>query len=276
MKYPAQKKSSLSLLLSLFAAMILFATPSFVWAKPEIANVSAIPSAQNDTQIVILFKIINAGEADTLISVTSPEAGFSEIYSPDTLGALPVPAGDSPGLSLDGAFVTLSDIKGELADGRHIPLVLKFEKAGEIFAKAIYQAAKKTSSAANATDHSKMDHSKMAHSMKKVGEVVDGPAPEVAILVKHLPETNGWQVSCDVTNFEFSKEQVDQAHVAGIGHAHLYVDGLKLKRIYGPIATFGALPPGEHIVRVTLNTNDHHTYSNNGKKVTATFKIIAH
>ena len=58
-------------------------------------------------------------------------------------------------------------------------------------------------------------------------------------------------------------------HVPGTGHAHLYLNGLKLGRLYVPSARIGALPPGDHMVRVTLNANDHRAYVVDGDPVTA-------
>ena len=45
-------------------------------------------------------------------------------------------------------------------------------------------------------------------------------------------------------------------HVAGEGHAHVYVDGEKIARLYGPWLHIPSLSPGA-VVEVTLNANDH-------------------
>lgn len=232
-------------------------------AAPVVQNAKIVPSASDSSKYIALFKIINSGDADALMSVTSKIAGNVTIYSPESVNALPIPAGNSPALSLDGAYIILSDIEGEMKDGNHVPLVLKFEKSGEVFAKAIYHSAKK------AMDHSTMDHSKMNHANEKL-------APSLSISVEQSPGSKNWQVKANVTNFEFSKEQVDQHHVQGIGHGHLYVDGIKIKRFYQQNTGFGELLPGKHIVRVTLNTNDHHAYSDGDDTVTAVTEIMAY
>lgn len=65
--------------------------------------------------------------------------------------------------------------------------------------------------------------------------------------------------------FRFAPERASTAHRAGEGHAHLYVDGVKRTRLYGPAYYLGDLTPGRHVVRVTLNANDHRDFWRGGK-----------
>ncbi len=83
----------------------------------------------------------------------------------------------------------------------------------------------------------------------------------------------GWNVKVDVTNFNFTPEHVNNGHVAGEGHAHLYVDGTKVARLYGPWFHLPALGQGEHQLRVTLNANNHAVYSVNGEMIQAEISI---
>lgn len=105
------------------------------------------------------------------------------------------------------------------------------------------------------TDHSTHythDHS-MAHG--KI-EVDPGVVPSVDIeVVKDVQ--SGWNVHLDVKNFKFTPRNVNLAHVPNEGHAHLYVDGVKLTRLYASSYHLAALPQGEHVVSVSLNANDH-------------------
>ena len=55
----------------------------------------------------------------------------------------------------------------------------------------------------------------------------------------------------------------------GEGHAHVYVDGEKAARIYGPWFHLGALPPGEVTLGVTLNANDHSLLAVSGRPLKA-------
>ena len=64
-------------------------------------------------------------------------------------------------------------------------------------------------------------------------------------------------VQINTTGFRFAPELVDQPHVPGKGHGHVYVNGEKLGRIFDSEYRVDELPPGEHEIRVALYTNDH-------------------
>ncbi len=76
------------------------------------------------------------------------------------------------------------------------------------------------------------------------------------------------------SGFTFSPQNVNGDHVEGEGHAHLYIDGEKITRMYGPWLHLPDLEPGTHTVRVTLNTNDHKAYYWDGEPVEAS--IVVH
>ena len=48
--------------------------------------------------------------------------------------------------------------------------------------------------------------------------------------------------------------------VLGEGHAHIYVDGDKLGRLYTDWFHIASLEPGIHEIRVSLNGNNHAPY----------------
>jgi len=77
----------------------------------------------------------------------------------------------------------------------------------------------------------------------------------------------------DAEEFTFSRDLAGAYHVPGVGHGHLYVGGLKHGRLYENQATIGTLPSGTHMIRVTLNTNDHRAYVVDDEPVTATATI---
>jgi hypothetical protein len=86
----------------------------------------------------------------------------------------------------------------------------------------------------------------------------------VRIVVK--PDAmKGYNLFVTTKAFEWAPEHVNAKHQRGEGHAHLYVDGEKLTRLYGPAFYLGELPSGTHVVRVTLNGNDHGDYMRAGK-----------
>ncbi|MCY3802558.1 MAG: hypothetical protein OXG46_13405 [Chloroflexi bacterium] len=73
--------------------------------------------------------------------------------------------------------------------------------------------------------------------------------------------------------FIFTAENVNKPHVSGEGHAHVYVNGIKVGRLYGPSIHLDKMKAGMNEVRVTLNANTHEEYTWNGQPVTATATI---
>ncbi|MFU8825273.1 MAG: hypothetical protein ACNA7N_13620, partial [Yoonia sp.] len=78
-------------------------------------------------------------------------------------------------------------------------------------------------------------------------------APQFAVAVeKDLMD--GWNVTITTMNFTFTPEMVNSDNVDNTGHAHLYVNGMKLARLYGPHFHLHDLPEGEHEISVTLSS----------------------
>ena len=103
-----------------------------------------------------------------------------------------------------------------------------------------------------------MDHSNMDHSILH-DTPVDVPAdnaPTVSMMLKPDPMT-GYNLHVTVDNFAFSPEGASLAAVPGQGHAHVYINGEKLSRLYGEWMHITSLPKGDVTVEVTLNSNDH-------------------
>ena len=97
--------------------------------------------------------------------------------------------------------------------------------------------------------------------------VPDGvPVPSVDIEVTPDPKA-GWNLRVMTTNFRFAPENASTDHVWGEGHAHLYIDDVKIGRLYGEWYHIGPMEAGTHTVRVTLNTNDHQDLARNGVMV---------
>ncbi len=103
-------------------------------------------------------------------------------------------------------------------------------------------------------------------------------APEgMSVQVRAEADAHGggaFNVRIDATGFAFAPESVNGDHVSGEGHAHIYVDGEKIGRVYGPWFFLGGLTPGEREVRVTLTTNTHEPYMRNGEPVAASMTVI--
>lgn len=82
---------------------------------------------------------------------------------------------------------------------------------------------------------------------------VNAPSLDMAL----HSESGGWNLELKTQNFRFAPDNVNGPHIAGEGHAHVYVDGTKIARIYGPWFHIGVLPDGAKTLTVTLNGNDH-------------------
>lgn len=90
-------------------------------------------------------------------------------------------------------------------------------------------------------------------------------------------EMSGFNVQIKTKGFKWAPQNASKAHRAGEGHAHIYVDGVKIGRVYGSwyhLATANLnLSNGTHIVKVDLNGNDHAPYMYKGKLLAATATI---
>lgn len=97
------------------------------------------------------------------------------------------------------------------------------------------------------------------------------PAPdEMSVSISLAPDSvDGLNLEISATGFEWSPEGAGGEHVAGAGHAHVYVDGVKHARAYGPWLHLTGLEPGIRQVRVTLNGNSHGEYTRGGQAIAA-------
>jgi hypothetical protein len=101
-------------------------------------------------------------------------------------------------------------------------------------------------------------------------EVPAGEAVPSVRLVIHPDAHQGWNLEIETTNFQFAPEHINQSSQIHEGHAHLYLDGVKLTRLYGNWFYLNPLEPGTHEITVTLNTNTHETLAVNGEPIQAT------
>lgn len=101
------------------------------------------------------------------------------------------------------------------------------------------------------------------------------PAPALKLTIE--PDAkSGFNVHLDTTDWTWAPEQVNTAPVPNTGHAHLYVDGIKVARLYGPWYHLEGLSPGQHDVYVTLNANDHSDYAAGDQGVIGARHSVVH
>ena len=269
---------------------VLFATLigvfSYAVSKQEpnifITSPTVSLSSKSANMASVFFKIKNQASPDILLSAKSAFAAKTLIEKSEQFGVTAIPAGSSPIFSSDGIYLKLLGIRGDLKTGDLVPVTLSFQQAGNVNFKAIVTG--KISTDMNHGKH-KMDHSmpKMDHSMPKMDHSTPDmdsicgkyPTPKVSISAKRKPDHSGWRIDVTTDNFEFIKEQPDMAHIPGTGHAHVYLNGLKLQRLYGKTVHVGNLLPGRYSLIVALNTNTHRVYLNNGKPVISEVILIA-
>ena len=106
-----------------------------------------------------------------------------------------------------------------------------------------------------------------ANSAVSVHEIVQEAAPQ-ATLVIHKDPTGGFNVHVKTTNFVWRPEMASMQHIPGEGHAHVYLDGRKIMRIYNEwfhLNTFQfSTKPGEQLLSIEFVGNDHAPYTIQG------------
>ncbi len=114
------------------------------------------------------------------------------------------------------------------------------------------------------------------HNMHHGSMEVSGDIPTVDLIVTEDP-MSGWNLQIITENFVFSPEDASQDHVEGEGHAHLYIDGNKITRLYSEWYHIPELTPGNHDIEVTLNSNNHRDLTVSDEKIadSETITVIA-
>ena len=106
-------------------------------------------------------------------------------------------------------------------------------------------------------------------------EIPEGEAvPTIKVVATEDP-VSGWNLQLITSDFTFSPERAGREFVLGEGHAHLYVDGEKRDRLYGPWYHLDNLAPGEHTIEVTLNGNNHAVYQSDGRSISDEITVEA-
>jgi hypothetical protein len=103
-----------------------------------------------------------------------------------------------------------------------------------------------------------------------IHEVVKEFAPNANLDVEKDP-TGGFNVHVVTSNFRWRPEMASKQHVMGEGHAHVYLDGQKIMRIYNEwfhLNTYQfATRAGEQILSIEFVGNDHAPYTIQGTPI---------
>jgi len=126
----------------------------------------------------------------------------------------------------------------------------------------------------HSTGHSADAYSPLDAAAHDHSEVVRLPAHNAPIVqaVLHADPLGGWNLQVVTENFRFAPENVSLDHVAGEGHAHVYVNGVKLARLYGNWMQLTGVQSGD-VVSVSLNSNDHKTFAVDNRAISAQVTI---
>jgi len=135
-------------------------------------------------------------------------------------------------------------------------------------------AAHQAHAATPASPDGHSGHKMTGHDHDELVSVAPGPgAPTLRISVTPDP-ASGYNLHIMTENFAFAPEHASRAHVPGEGHAHVYVDGKKVGRVYGAWMHLASMPEDAE-VEVTLNTNDHRMLAVDNQPLRAAVKIGA-
>ncbi len=144
-----------------------------------------------------------------------------------------------------------------------------------------YAGARGMSQGAMTMDHSMGQKPEMpmsGESQVHMHEMIelDGTKPVPTLALQALPDSkDGYNIQLQTTNFLFTPEKVGGAPVVNEGHAHLFINGKKIGRLYGPWVNIGKamLSDGENVIEVTLNANDHSDWAYMGNHISAKVSV---
>lgn len=105
---------------------------------------------------------------------------------------------------------------------------------------------------------------------------VDPSKPVPTVTIEAVADTkDGFNLHFVTQNYTLTPENVGEAPVANTGHMHLYVNGTKIARPYGPWMHLSSsyLKDGDNTIEVTLNANDHSDWLVNGEHISATIMV---
>jgi hypothetical protein len=105
-----------------------------------------------------------------------------------------------------------------------------------------------------------------------VHEIAQETAPRATLDIQKDP-TGGFNVQVVTSNFVWRPEMASMQHVSGEGHAHVYLDGRKIMRIYNEwfhLNTYQfSTRAGEQLLSIEFVGNDHAPYTIQGLPVGA-------
>lgn len=106
-----------------------------------------------------------------------------------------------------------------------------------------------------------------SHSHHGIINIPNNAAIPAVDLVIHEDTLSGWNLEIRTENFRFAPKNVNQPGDFQEGHAHLYINGKKITRLYSNWYYLGELKLGKNEIKVTLTSNDHKDLVYQGNKI---------
>ena len=107
------------------------------------------------------------------------------------------------------------------------------------------------------------------HGAAAAHTAMESTVPVNLDLATTVDAAGGLHLRISAENWRWAPEEVNQESRPGVGHAHIYANGEKLSRIYGPEHYVAGLPPGNYEIKVDLNDNAHNALTVNGMPLAA-------
>jgi copper(I)-binding protein len=214
-----------------------------------VTDAVAVPAEGPGDLWMVEMTLANAGPPDRLLGFEGDAARLVNAGAPGM--AVVLPGGDEAQLAMDGTHGMLLSRE---APGALVPLTLLFERAGRVRTRV------------RLSDGPIMEHGAMPG-------IAEEPSPTLALSVPGGVRAEGFALALKTERIAFRQVPEGTGHVAGEGHAHVYLNGLKLGRAYAETFGVGPLLPGLYRLRVVLNAHDHRPYLAGGAPVEAVLEF---
>ena len=224
----------------------------------KVTDGRATPMGAAGSMFMITLNLQNNGAPRTLQNVSSPDGAHTSLMNLGHDGPLVVPGGDTAQLAMDGAHIMLQVPDGTFPEGTYHSLALTFDDDSEVVARILHSEATGNIGA-------------MDHSLTNGIDIL--PSPTIALMRAPEVSADGFAVEISVENFEFVMIEDRAPHVDGQGHAHIYLNGFKLGRLYEEHFEVGSLSAGDYVLTVALNSNDHRPYISEGAPIAMTYRF---
>ena len=207
-----------------------------------VTNAKAYETASRPGMFMVTLDVQNNGPATTLTGAAAPQAQMFMLMNPGYEDApIAIPEGGRGIFAMDGAHFMLRADPSEFTEGALMPISLEFAGRGTVATRVGHAGA------------TRMDHANLQG-------ITSDPVPVLGNLSGPGLSGLGGEVTVPTRDIVFVASDAPRDHVHGEGHAHVYLNGLKLQRLYGRSFELGALPTGRFELKVSLNANDHRPY----------------